>query len=177
MQANRNQREDEMISPEVLRRWPFFAGLSHDHVVAISKVSNEIEVDEGEFFFHEEDHLDKFYLTLNGRVNVVMETLERDVEHKVSEQYLRDLKTKDVVVSTLGPGDVFGWSGLVSPHTATAGAQAASDCEVVVVDAKKLVEIFDEDCEFGYQMMQKAAQVIRDRLHDTRVETLSCWSE
>jgi CRP-like cAMP-binding protein len=166
-----------MVSPEVLRRWPFFAGLSHDHVVAVANVSDVVDVDEGEFFFHEGDQLNKFYLALNGRVNVLLETLERDVEHKVSEQYLRELKTKDVVVTTLGPGDVFGWSGLVSPHTATAGAQAATACEIVVVDTNALIDVFDEDPSFGYEMMQKAAQVIRDRLHDTRIESLSCWSE
>lgn len=166
-----------MVSPEVLRRWPFFAGLNHDHVVAISKVANETDFEAGEFFFHEGDELSSFYLALSGKIDVVMEALDRGVEHKVSEQFLRELRTRDVVVTTLGPGDVFGWSGLVSPHTATAGAKAASDCRVVVVDARKLMDVFEEDCGFGYIMMQKAAQVIRDRLQDTRVESLSCHPE
>ncbi len=165
-----------MVSPEVLRRWPFFAGLSHGQIEAVAKASNEREVEEGHFFFHEGDTLDGFYLTLDGKVNILMEMLERDVEHKVSEQYLRDLRTKEVVVTDVGPGSVFGWSGLVAPHTATAGAQAASDCRVVVVDTGKLLEVFEDDWRFGYAMMEKAAQVIRERLHDTRVESLACWS-
>jgi hypothetical protein len=36
---------------------------------------------------------------------------------------------------------------------------------------------FDEDCQFGYIMTQKAAQVMRDRLHDMRIESLAYFQE
>jgi hypothetical protein len=32
---------------------------------------------------------------------------------------------------------------------------------------------FEKDCAFGYLMTQKAAQVIRERLQDIRIESLS----
>lgn len=162
-----------MISSETLRRWPFFSGLSHEQVDALARVATETTVEEGHYFFHESDELAQFFVVLEGNANIVIETPERGVEQKLAAQYLRQLQTTDVVVATVGPGEMFGWSALVFPHTTTAGALAASSCRVAVFDANALNAVFQEDCHFGYLMMQKAAQVIRARLRNTRVESLS----
>jgi CRP-like cAMP-binding protein len=85
--------------------------------------------------------------------------------------------TRDIVISTIGPGEMFGWSGLVPPHKATASAKAQTDCRVIVFDCNQLLDVFVDDCEFGYTMAQKAAQVIGERLRDIRIESLSDHSE
>ena len=162
-----------MISPEVLRRYPFFSRLSIDQISILAQLATENTVDTEHFFFREDEESAHFYLILEGAVALVFELPERDVEHKISEQFTRKLKTRDVVVSTVGPGDVFGWSGLVPPHKATAGAKAVTPCRVVSFDCKKLMEEFEKDCAFGYLMTQKAAQVISERLRDVRIESLS----
>lgn len=162
-----------MVSPELLRRYPFFAGLSHEYLTKLANMSDEISVEADHYFFHEDEDLDKFYLTLEGAVAIVIELPEKDVQHKVSEQFLRELKTKDVIVSTVGSGDVFGWSGLIPPFRSTAGAKAVTDCRVVAVQIQDIRDLLNEDCEFGLVMTLKAAQIIRERLRDLRTETLS----
>jgi CRP-like cAMP-binding protein len=74
---------------------------------------------------------------------------------------------------TVSPGDVFGWTGLVPPFIATAGAKTLTPCRIIAFDTKELMEKFEDDCRFGYVMTQKAAQVMRDRLHDMRIESLA----
>ena len=108
-----------------------------------------------------------------GELGKVIELPEKDVQHKVSEQFLRELKTKDVIVSTVGSGDIFGWSGLIPPYRATAGAKAVTDCSVVAVQIQELRDLLEEDCAFGLALTLKAAQIIRERLRDLRTETLS----
>lgn len=162
-----------MVSTELLRRYPFFAGLSRDHLNTLARISDEITVEAEEYFFHEDDELESFYLVLEGAVAIVFRLPERDVQHKIADQFAREFKTKDVVLSTAGTGDIFGWSGLVPPYKATAGAKALTRCRVVAVGSKELISIFEEDCRFGYVMTQKAAQVIRDRLRDLRIESLA----
>jgi len=162
-----------MVSTELLRRYPFFAGLSHERITSLSKIANEISVDEGHYFFYEAKELDKFYLVLEGAVAIVFELPVRDVKHKISEQFERNMKTKDVTVSTGGTGDVFGWSGLVPPHIATAGAKALTSCRVVALGCEELRGLFDEDYHFAYLMTRRAAQVMRDRLRDIRIESLA----
>jgi CRP-like cAMP-binding protein len=162
-----------MVSPELIRRYPFFAGLDYDHIVKLAKVANEESVETEHCFFHETDDLKSFYLVLEGAVAIVFEVTDRDVEQQISGQLTGELKTKDVTVSTVGTGDVFGWSGLIPPHTATATAKAITPCRVLVFDSQALMQTFEEDCHFGYILAQRAAQVIRERLRDLRIESLA----
>jgi CRP-like cAMP-binding protein len=112
-----------MISPEVIRRYPFFSGLKHDQIVALAKLASEETAAAGHYFFHEGEILDKLYLILEGAVAVVMEIPEDGAKQSVADQYTRKLQTTDVVISAVGPGEVFGISSLVPPHSAMAGAR------------------------------------------------------
>ncbi|MBN1219730.1 MAG: Crp/Fnr family transcriptional regulator [Anaerolineae bacterium] len=162
-----------MISPEVLRRYPFFAGLNYDHLVALAKVAEELVVETDHYFFHEGDSLDHLYLVVEGAVAIVIEVPARDVEHKLAEQFTGDLKTDEIVLSAVGPGEVFGWSALVPPPEVTNSGKATTPCRVIAFDAKELLKIFERDYNFGYLMIQKMAQVVRGRLRDMRTESLA----
>ena len=162
-----------MISPEVIRRYPFFAGLDHEYVVTLAKVAEEMTIDAGDYLFHEGDQLDHFYMVLEGAVAIVIEVPVANMNHKLSEQFTGEMKTREVVISAIGPGEVFGWSALVPPHDATTSSKATTPCQIIAFDAQELLRIFVEECDFGYLMIQKMAQVVRDRLRDLRTESLS----
>jgi CRP-like cAMP-binding protein len=68
---------------------------------------------------------------------------------------------------------VFGWSALIPSHEATAGAQALTPCRTIALDCEKLQPIFEEDRNLAYLMTLKAAQIVRGRLRDIRIETLA----
>jgi CRP-like cAMP-binding protein len=162
-----------MISPELLRRYPFFAGLSHDQIVTLAQLSEEISVEKGHHFFHEGHNLHKLYLVVKGSVSVCIEVPDPDVKQGVSEQLLGELKNKCVTVSTVGSGNIFGWSALVPPYDYTACAEAMTPCRIIAINCEELPAIFEQQPEFGYLMSQKAAQVIRNRLRDMRIESLA----
>lgn len=162
-----------MVSPELIRRYPFFAGLKHANITALADAASEQVEDASHVFFRENETLQKFFLLLEGAVAIVIELPDHNEVQPVSDQLLGAFHTQDVVVSTVGPGDVFGWSGLVPPHTTSAKAKALTPCRVLAFDCKTLLDNFNEDCEFGYLMMQRAARVIRNRLHDMHIQSLA----
>ncbi len=162
-----------MVSNELLRRFPFLAGLSHAHINTLAKISDEVNTEAGHYFFREDDKLNCVYLILEGSIGIVFRLPQRNIRHKISEQFERELKSEDVIVSTLGLGDVFGWSGIVPPFKATAGAKSLTKCRAIAIKSDELLKLFHNDYRFGYLMTQKAAQVIRDRLHTLRIETLA----
>ena len=162
-----------MVSPELIRRYPFFSGLDMEQINYLAKLADEEILDEGHYLFREDEETNQFYLLIEGAVGIIFELPERQVEQKLSDQFARKLQTKDIVVSTVSPGDVFGWTGLVPPFIATAGAKTLTPCRIIAFDTKELMEKFEDDCRFGYVMTQKAAQVMRDRLHDMRIESLA----
>jgi CRP/FNR family transcriptional regulator, cyclic AMP receptor protein len=162
-----------MISPEMLRRYPFFAGLDHEQLAALAMMATELRVEQGRYLFHEGDVLASFYLVLEGSVAIILEVPAINVEQTVAQQLTGQLQTTAVTISNLGPGDPFGWTAVSSTRGATAGAVALSDCRVVAFDRQKLLAAFEADCAFGYRMLQQIVQVAQQRLHDMRVESLS----
>ncbi|GAB4453494.1 MAG: hypothetical protein Kow0031_35720 [Anaerolineae bacterium] len=162
-----------MISPELLRRYPFFSGMSHDQIVALAKVAGEEAVEAGHYFFHEGEQLTCLYLILEGAVAVVLEIPADGAHQTVANQYNRQLQTTDVVISAIGPGEVFGVSALIPPPVATASAKATTPCRVVAFNGAELLQLFEKDCQFGYQLTQRIAHVFRSRLHDMRIESLA----
>ncbi len=162
-----------MISIETLRRYPFFAGLSHEYLVTLSKTATQLHFEADQPIFHEGDELTSFYLVLEGTVGIVIAVTDREYAHKLADQLVGNLNMKGVTTSTVKEGQVFGWSALVPPHTSTAGAKAITSCRVVAFDCEQLRPRFDEDPRFAYKMVLKAAQIIRERLRDLRVESLS----
>ncbi len=162
-----------MISPELLRRYPVFAGLTHENIVTLANTAKELAVEEEHRFFHEGEEVHEMFLLLEGAVGIIMELPAQAVAHSVANQLTSEYETEDVVLSAVGPGEIFGWSGLVAPYETMAGAKALTSCRVVAFDCEALQDAFKSDCHFGLIMMQKTAQVIRERLRDRRMESLA----
>lgn len=162
-----------MIAGRRIRWSPFFAGLSEDQVAHIARFASEFEVEPGFVFFSEGDDLDTFYLIQEGAVDITIGIPEREGEHKLVDQLYRSMKMEQINVSSVGVGDIFGWSALIPPHTSTANAIASSACRVIAVNCIELRPLLVDDYEFAYQMVLKAAQTIRNRLRDRRIESLA----
>ena len=148
-----------MISPELVRRYPFFAGLDMHQIKFLAMAATEVDVQEGEYIFREGDAVDHFYIVVEGSVAIVIDQEE------------------EAVVSNLGPGDVFAWSGLIAPHKATADAKALTPARLLSFDYDEISRHFEEDQHFGYVMMLKATEVMRNRLQDLRIESLAFLSQ
>jgi CRP-like cAMP-binding protein len=162
-----------MISPELLRRFQFAAGLSHEQIVAIAKISEETQVEADTYFFHDGDKVDKFYIVKEGAVAVLFEIPDREEGSAVSEQLTGELAMKEVVISTKGTGSPFGWAGIIPPHEAFASAKAIAPTKVIQIDCLELRKMFETDAEFAYLMTTRAAQVMREQLRDLSIETLA----
>jgi CRP-like cAMP-binding protein len=162
-----------MISVELLRRYPFFAGFSQEQIDDLARVATEESAMAGHKFISEGERMTNFYLVLEGTVGIVIKVPDRDFEQSLTRQITNTLITRDVTVSTVGEGEVFGWSALIPPNLSTATVKALNPCRVLEFDYLELQPIIDEDCCFGHLLTLKAAQIIRNRLRDKRVESLS----
>ncbi|MDX1436703.1 MAG: Crp/Fnr family transcriptional regulator [Anaerolineales bacterium] len=161
-----------MISPEILRRYPFFAGLNYHQIEALAKVADEIRAEPGFFFFREGEKIYEIFLLREGAVEILIELPDQEKSASVANQLTGDFLSHRAVVSTVGSGDVFGWSGLISPHITSAGARAITPCTVVAFDCERLREQFESDPMFGCILIEKVAQVMASRLSDLRIESL-----
>lgn len=163
-----------MVSPELIRRYPLFADLSMEQIVELAQLADEVPVEAGHPFFREGDALDNLYIVLEGEVATVVELIAKGKPAVIAELTARE---REVIIHTIGQGEVFGWSALIPPYEATATIKAVKPGRVLSIDCADLRERFEEDTRFGYLMMRRAAQGVRDRLRDMRIEALAHAAE
>ena len=62
-----------MVSPELIRRYPLFAGLSMEEITILAQAAQEMTVEADHYFFHEGDELDRFYMVIEGKVGIIVD--------------------------------------------------------------------------------------------------------
>ncbi|MGA2033809.1 MAG: cyclic nucleotide-binding domain-containing protein [Thermoguttaceae bacterium] len=143
-----------MVSPEILRRYPYFAAISDESLKRIAMVAEEKCIKAGTPLFGEGDPASHLSVILRGEVNI---------------QYLLgngELRTVD----TLVPGDLLGWSAIIEPFKYTAIGVTTRDTELLCVDGVKLREIFEHDPLLGYRLAIQVAKLLAHRLEGARVQ-------
>lgn len=155
-----------MISPELIRRYPFFGPFSMEQLSQIAMLGEELEVEPGSIIFEERQPADGLYLLLNGGV---------DLSFK-SEEAFHPKGSKEFIVGEINPGEIFGTSALIEPYVLKATARAAKTSQVVRIDAAGLRALMDSNPQIGYLAMQQIAEVLMERLAYTRVQLAAAWA-
>lgn len=163
-----------MVSPEVLRSFSFFAGLSHDQLTTLAMASTELTVAPGHLFFYEGGDLDTLYLLLDGSVALSLSVPEKGSRAIIP---LPSVPAREFVVSELRPPEIFAWSALVPPYKATSNGRALQRSRVVAINCRELRNGFKDDPAFGYAMLVKVAQIARDRILALHYESLAGAAE
>ncbi len=138
---------------------PVFSGLPADHLALVAGCAQNAGFEEGTLLFREGDDADTFYLVRRGRVALELNTPERG----------------GLVIETADPGDVVGWSWLFPPYRWHLDARASEDVRAIVFDGACLRGKCADDAELGYELMQRFAQVMIDRLEHTQFRLLDVY--
>jgi CRP/FNR family transcriptional regulator, cyclic AMP receptor protein len=150
-----------MVSTELLRRYPLFAGQSNYMLDEIAMLSNETTRAEGEWLFHENEEATKLYLVLEGAVALTMFVyLNGEQQHLASSH-------------SLGKNEIVGWSSIIPPHQYKLGARASKDCKLLVIDAVPLRQLLDDNPEYGYHFLRQIAEVVSERFMLVNIQIMS----
>ena len=145
---------------DILRQHPFLAGLSESHMQVLVGCASNVRFAEGAPLIHEGEVANKFYLVRAGRI-----ALETDVNARGK-----------IRIQTVGPGDVLGWSWLISPYRWHFNALAVADVRAVALDGECLRKKCEDDHDFGYEMLSRFSQVMERRLEATRMQLLDLYT-
>jgi CRP-like cAMP-binding protein len=139
-----------------LAQHPFLARLDRRCLGQLAGLASRKSFPAHQMIFHEGDPANECYLIGKGKVGIETALLGCD----------------GIVIQTLGPGEVLGWSWLLPPHQLHYSARALEATEVVVLDGRALRARCEEDHDLGYEMMKRFALVIVQRLAATRARLL-----
>jgi CRP-like cAMP-binding protein len=145
-----------MVSPELLRRYPFFCCLDDAQLKALAMIGQESEFEQGAMLFQEGEPARQLWLLMNGSVDLYYQT---DAN-----------RGEPLLVGQINPGEVFAISALIEPYRLTSSARAGEDCRALCFDGSALRALCEVDCKLGYLLMRQLAASAIERLNFTRVE-------
>src|SRR6266496_1232624 len=99
----------------VVAEHPFLEGIKPEHLPILTECAILADFKKGELIFREGDPANRFYLIRSGRVELEAEVKEHD----------------RMLIQTIGPGDVLGWSWLFPPYYWRFDARAATPVKAI----------------------------------------------
>ena len=135
------------------------AGLSAAHRELVIRSAVPVHFAPGERLFREETAAEGCWLIHDGCVALDLTVPGRG----------------QVVIQTLGAGDVVGWSWLIPPYQWHFGAVATRATTATRLDTGQLLRLADEDPRFGYALALTMFQACAQRLQATRARLLDLY--
>lgn len=138
---------------------PFLEGLPEKCIDTLSRLAFEVSFRQDEIIFREGDPSSLFYLILEGKVALEMGAPGRQI-----------------IIQTLEAGDELGWSSLLENTSKQFRARCLEPVKALAFDGARVVNLCEEDHEFGYHIMRRALALVAERLRATRFQTLDVYS-
>lgn len=137
-----------------------FTGLDESGRSAVAALARVEMVPAGATLFRESEPADDLRFVLEGKVSLGMRFGGRG----------------EVIVLSLGPGDLVGWTALLGgPWTATARALERST--VLRLPGAELSALCEREHDVGYALMKHLFSAMALRLHDTRLQLLDMFGK
>jgi CRP/FNR family cyclic AMP-dependent transcriptional regulator len=140
---------DELIADS-----PTFAGLESAQLEFIAGCGRNQPVAAGTMLMREGEPAERFWLIRRGIV--------------VLELYVPG--REPLVIETLEPGDVVGWSWLFPPYRWALDGRAHGECHLITFDGVCLRAKCEGDHDLGYALMSRFALDLVGRLQATRLQ-------
>jgi CRP-like cAMP-binding protein len=144
-----------------LSQHPLFVDLSLSTVELISRYAHDVAFEPGQVILSEGGLAGALYLLQNGQVALSA----------------RSPGKGNLLVQTLGGGEVLGLSWLFPPFQWRFDAYALDFVEALAVEGPGLRASLDDDPVFGYQVLKRVAPIVLQRLQQTRLRLLDLYSD
>ena len=144
----------------IISEHPFFAGLESYYTNLLTGCASNVRFDSGTYIFKEGEEANEFYLIRAGKVALEIFAPQR----------------KPVMLSTLGEGEVLGWSWLLPPYHWRFHAHAIDTVRAIALDGKCLRTKCEQNHDLGYEILKRFAQIMEQRLEATRFQLLDVYS-
>ncbi|KPK03426.1 MAG: hypothetical protein AMJ56_19145 [Anaerolineae bacterium SG8_19] len=154
-----------MVSPEILRRYPFYSFMDHDQLREVAMITDEIKYKKDQVLFNTDEKADACFLLMEGSVDL----------HYVVDEHDPSLR-KEFIVGTINPGELLGISAFVEPHIYTATAIVVNDSRLLKMDAVALRDLCRQDPGLNLGFQTVAVKATMERLHATRVQLAAATS-
>jgi len=153
---SRPERQIEPLSTRVALH-PFLAGMNREQLALLTDCATSVHFEKGQIVFREGEMANRFYLIETGKV--VLESGER--------------AGNPLIIDTIGPGDLLGWSWMFPPYTWQFTARAVEPTAAIFFYGTILREYCEKDPSLGYELLKRMSVVMVKRLQAARKNMLA----
>lgn len=150
-----NRAPDPSLSAEIASH-PLFSGLDPELAREVAAGADEREYAAGDLLAREGTTANCLLLILRGKVALEVGAADRPT----------------LTVQTVGPGEVVGWSWMVSPFRWRFDARAVKSTHVIALDGAVLREVLARRPVWGFAFLLRFLPLIAERLENTRIQLL-----
>lgn len=143
------------VTSAALRTFSMFNGLPEASLQAIARVAMMRRVGRNVTVVHAGDRTDFVYLVLSGSLKVLVS----------------DEEGREVILSMLGPGELFGEMGVLDDNPRSATVVAVIPSDLVVIAKTDFKRVLQENFEVSHYIMRNL--VARLRKADRKIESLA----
>ncbi|MBI3162538.1 MAG: cyclic nucleotide-binding domain-containing protein [Chloroflexi bacterium] len=152
-----------MISPELLRRFPFFNFMNDAQLKAVAMIAEEREFKIGNTIIEADTPATSLYFLIDGSAAYYYIVKSEHDPYYKQEYYISDFN----------PGEIFGISALIDPYTYTAAVRAEKPCKLIRIEAAALRALCEVDTKLSCGLMYAIAKAAMERLQHTRVQLVA----
>ena len=161
-QVSRSDRDESRASSPmigVLRQVDLFHGISRRNLIQIAQACRERVYELGEMIMEENTAGKDLFVITDGAVEITIDP---------GLLGLKSSPPQPVVIATLWPGQTFGEIGLVDQGMRSASARAAADeTRLQALNRAYLLQLCEEDHQFGYRLMRNIASDLAFKIRNT----------
>lgn len=147
------------LEPE-LAEHPFCVGLAPEHLSLMTGCASNVRFAPGEFLTRDGQPAGLFYLLRHGKVGVEVHTPDRG----------------PLMIQTLGPGEVVGWSWLMPPYRWHFDTRALELTRALALDGDCLRRKCENDPRLGHELYRRIAEMLVQRLVAVRLQLIDFYS-
>jgi CRP-like cAMP-binding protein len=149
--------EEKSLLLDLLGRSPLFKGAELAELEEAMKIARRTKLSRGEFFFHQGEPADSFYVIVEGQVRLSQLTVEGH----------------QVIIHFMGPGDGMGIIVALSGTPYPLSAEAVTDCDALKWDFDSTMELMAQSPRLalsGLRLVGRRFQELQHRYLELATE-------
>jgi CRP-like cAMP-binding protein len=135
-----------------LTRVPFFQGMPQWALIKLAEAAAEERRPAGGLVLRQSDRAEAVHFLVAGSVQILLRVGDEDL----------------LVAVLRRPGELLGWSAFRPPYRFTASVRCEEPSELIRIPAAAFEALFERDPALGYDVLQRVAVCVADRLERAR---------
>jgi len=143
------------VSNIALRTFSLFQGLPDERLANVARCAMMRRVPRGQAVVHAGDHPDYVYFVLTGSLKVLVS----------------DEDGREVILSMLGQGELFGEMGIFDEQPRSASVVAVQPADLIMIAKQDFRQLMRDDFDIAWRIMCNLADRLRNA--DRKIESLA----